>query len=338
MTRHRPYRPFSTCPHTYGVRPRPCSAIATEPCRPTACAGEHPHLTAFPPPFRHTPGQSRPRHTATVWRNPRQHPHRDGTFTFSAKERDSETGLSYFGSRYYSSDLSIWLSVDPMSDKYPSLSPYVYCANNPVMLVDPNGEEIYVEIDGIKYRYNGNGLEGKDGCEFVPKANSFEGRVLKDLNSLKNSKSSIIRNKMNDLIKSKHSHSIKLSSDGDDYNEALDNNNISIPGKGSGTITHYNPFSKKNNCVDGDRLSCAVLTHELLGHGWNKDKGMYEADRQTNNGVRYEEINAINLQNIVLKEHNLQPRTAIGRNGEPGIPIPESELDHYFTPKPQKNE
>ena len=63
-------------------------------------------------------------------------------YTFSAKERDAETGLSYFGARYYSSDLSIWLSVDPMSGKYPSLSPYVYCANNPVKLVDPNGEEI----------------------------------------------------------------------------------------------------------------------------------------------------------------------------------------------------
>ncbi len=62
--------------------------------------------------------------------------------TFSAKERDTETGLSYFGSRYYSSDLSIWLSIDPMSGKYPSLSPYVYCADNPVKLVDPNGESI----------------------------------------------------------------------------------------------------------------------------------------------------------------------------------------------------
>lgn len=62
-------------------------------------------------------------------------------FTFSAKEKDQETGFSYFGSRYYSSDLSIWLSVDPMASKYPSLSPYVYCANNPIKLVDPNGEE-----------------------------------------------------------------------------------------------------------------------------------------------------------------------------------------------------
>ena len=66
------------------------------------------------------------------------------TYTFSAKERDPETGLSYFGSRYYSSDLSIWLSVDPMAAKYPSLSPYTYCANNPVKLVDPNGEEMWI--------------------------------------------------------------------------------------------------------------------------------------------------------------------------------------------------
>ena len=65
-------------------------------------------------------------------------------YTFSAKEKDTETGYSYFGSRYYSSDLSIWLSVDPMSDKYPSLSPYVYCANNPIKLVDPDGEEIVI--------------------------------------------------------------------------------------------------------------------------------------------------------------------------------------------------
>lgn len=60
-------------------------------------------------------------------------------FAFSAKERDVETGLSYFGARYYSSELSIWLSVDPMSDKYPSTSPFAYCRDNPVILYDPNG-------------------------------------------------------------------------------------------------------------------------------------------------------------------------------------------------------
>ena len=44
--------------------------------------------------------------------------------------------------RHYHSALSIWLSVDPMSDKYPGTSPYTYCANNPVRLVDPDGREM----------------------------------------------------------------------------------------------------------------------------------------------------------------------------------------------------
>ncbi|MBO4588170.1 MAG: RHS repeat-associated core domain-containing protein [Bacteroidales bacterium] len=63
----------------------------------------------------------------------------------SGKEKDSETGYHYFGARYYNSDLSLWLSVDPMSDKYPSLSPYNYCAWNPMKLVDPNGDTVIVK-------------------------------------------------------------------------------------------------------------------------------------------------------------------------------------------------
>ena len=63
--------------------------------------------------------------------------------SFTGKERDSETGFSYFGARYYDSDiLTGWLSVDPMADKYPSLSPYAYCGWNPIKLVDPDGRMI----------------------------------------------------------------------------------------------------------------------------------------------------------------------------------------------------
>ena len=64
-------------------------------------------------------------------------------FTFTCKERDEETGYGYFGARYMDHELmTMWLSVDPMADKYPSISPYAYCAWNPVKLVDPNGREI----------------------------------------------------------------------------------------------------------------------------------------------------------------------------------------------------
>jgi RHS repeat-associated protein len=60
----------------------------------------------------------------------------DSRYKFTAKELDNETNYSYFGARYYDSDVSIWLSIDPLSDKYPSLSPFMYVAGNPMILVD----------------------------------------------------------------------------------------------------------------------------------------------------------------------------------------------------------
>ena len=68
-----------------------------------------------------------------------------GSLTFTGKERDEETGYGYFGARYMDHDLmTMWLSVDPLADKYPSISPYAYCAWNPVKLVDPDGNDWYV--------------------------------------------------------------------------------------------------------------------------------------------------------------------------------------------------
>ena len=65
--------------------------------------------------------------------------------SFTGKERDEETGYGYFGARYMDHDLmTLWISVDPMADKYPSISPYAYCAWNPVKLVDPKGREVYI--------------------------------------------------------------------------------------------------------------------------------------------------------------------------------------------------
>ncbi len=57
-----------------------------------------------------------------------------------------ETVYKYFGARYYDPNISIWLSVDPLSDKQPHWSPYVYCHNNPVHLVDPDGKLPIVPI------------------------------------------------------------------------------------------------------------------------------------------------------------------------------------------------
>ena len=64
------------------------------------------------------------------------------------EQRDEETGYGYFGARYMDHELMTgWLSVDPMADKYPSISPYAYCAWNPVVLVDPDGKECIADDD-----------------------------------------------------------------------------------------------------------------------------------------------------------------------------------------------
>ena len=82
--------------------------------------------------------------------------------SFTGKERDEETGYGYFGARYMDHELmTMWLSVDPMADKYPSMSPYAYCAWNPVKLVDPDG------MDTIYYNLYGKQLFSKTGGDDV---------------------------------------------------------------------------------------------------------------------------------------------------------------------------
>ena len=71
---------------------------------------------------------------------------------FSGKEKDAETGYGYFCARYMDHELmSMWLSVDQMADKHPSISPYAYCAWNPLKLVDPNGMDTIVFDGGGNY-------------------------------------------------------------------------------------------------------------------------------------------------------------------------------------------
>ncbi|MBP1646545.1 MAG: type secretion protein Rhs, partial [Bacteroidetes bacterium] len=92
-------------------------------------------------------------------------------YKFNGKEKDEETGYNYYGARYYYDWASIWLSVDPMSDKYPSTSSYAYCRNNPIMLVDPDGRDDYkVNSTGHITRLKDQS-KAKDGVDRLIKAN-----------------------------------------------------------------------------------------------------------------------------------------------------------------------
>ena len=62
-------------------------------------------------------------------------------YLFNGKELDEETGLYYYGARYYNPRESVWLSVDPLAEKYPNVSPYAYTFQNPIKYIDPRGLE-----------------------------------------------------------------------------------------------------------------------------------------------------------------------------------------------------
>jgi len=86
-------------------------------------------------------------------------------YKFTGKELDTETGLYYFGARYYDPKVSRWISCDPAFEEYLpvgnnnrnlpgeggifnpiNLALYHYAGNNPIKYVDPNGKSLLSNI------------------------------------------------------------------------------------------------------------------------------------------------------------------------------------------------
>ena len=111
-------------------------------------------------------------------------------YLFNGKELDEETGLYYYGARYYNPRESVWLSADPLSGYNPIMevehfidgqhnggvfnsfnnNTYIYCYQNPVILVDPNGKQaiagaVIGAIVDYGLQVGVNYIEGKRGIE-----------------------------------------------------------------------------------------------------------------------------------------------------------------------------
>ena len=128
-------------------------------------------------------------------------------YLFNAKEFDEETGLYYYGARYYDPRISLWISTDPKQESYFAFSSYVYCGNNPLIYIDPNGKEwedpaqaeklkakidnkitsIQKSILAQKARLESNQAKGKDISKQERKIADFESRI----SNLNQSKSDI---------------------------------------------------------------------------------------------------------------------------------------------------
>jgi RHS repeat-associated protein len=182
-------------------------------------------------------------------------------YLFNAKELDEETGLYYYGARYYDSRTSIWLGVDPMWEKYPGISSYAYCMNNSIRYTDPDGREVWIhymendELGKILYTANMN-YEGN---------NTFVSASVTALNAAYNNGGSEV---IDNLISSSDSFNILDQTPTDSKGNTIDALKFVESEYGGGDIyagmltnSSYSNYSK----VEG-------VSHELF-HGFQYEQG-----------------------------------------------------------------
>jgi len=197
-------------------------------------------------------------------------------YLFSGKERDEETGLLYFGARYQDSKYGIWYSVDPLAEKYPNISSYVYCADNPVKYIDPDGNWIKLS-EAIKYNSDASAVLTRKGlsnnlriglkdvfttpegltffAQFAKKGDRIAGHTFTEDGVLSN-----MTLEVNDYSFSEESGNIIPSSDA---------GSIKIDPK-TGTVT----FNINTYQLTNKEEIVETVAHETLDHGYKAEDGL----------------------------------------------------------------
>jgi RHS repeat-associated protein len=191
---------------------------------------------------------------------------------FGNKELDRTNGMDFydFEARAFDPTLMRFLSPDPLAEKYYSVSLYVYCGNNPVRYVDPDGRDIRLR-NFIKYDNNGNLTMYVGGLS--PKTES----AMKDLMKTSEVKAYFAQYaKKGDVL-----GGYTFTEDGKLSDITLNFNDFSFS-KETGNVTAapgsgYNIMSDDKNTVDLGVVSYGVdkysigetLTHETQLHGYD---------------------------------------------------------------------
>lgn len=106
-------------------------------------------------------------------------------YRFNGKEdQEGEFGVPTldYGARHYTPSSARWLSMDPLAEKYYGVSPYVFCNNDPVNFVDPDGRGIYsIDPDGKISKINDD--EKVHQLHLVDKDGNTTGKMIELSNS-----------------------------------------------------------------------------------------------------------------------------------------------------------
>ena len=219
-------------------------------------------------------------------------------YKYNGKELDSKKGLNWYdyGARHYDAALGRFTTNDRFAEKYYSMSPYQYGANNPVNNIDVNGDTIVVNP-------NPNGLIDNVRM-FFGFDTKYQKDVKADLQQLKKDDKEI-GEMIIELEKSKNVHSITRTKRGKSNSSGFDREKAKkeIP---QGSIINYDPDVKTD--INGNHRTPRIgLSHELQ-HSSDVDKGIMSYEN-IGNGIPMREIRAINTENKIRKRTGDAKRT-----------------------------
>ena len=229
----------------------------------------------------------------------------DLPYKFNGKELDEETGLYYYGARYMNPIASIWYGVDPLTEKYPNVSAFVYCMGNPVKLVDPDGRYVaYDASDGKQYIYHNRRFnirvyndEGKVvGLKpvEVPKG-SFMYQVLGALNSISKSKDPIVQKVFSVVtdINDKHCTTIArgYSPDGSDTQATDGAYKILI------SLNYSQDLKNDTRGELAQQTFAECLAHEIK-HAYDHIKGINTNTLYPGHNFKFTEFSAVHFENL----------------------------------------
>jgi RHS repeat-associated protein len=238
-------------------------------------------------------------------------------YLFNAKELDEETGLYYYGARYYDPRISLWLSTDPLQEKYPNVSAYAYCIQNPINIIDPDGKKLVYLIrtkDGtaIRLTYSKGNFFYNDGRIYSLSSGNYDKTaytVLKQYRKILDSGDKVLINQLHQLEKSEKIHLMQEGKTGSKARK-----------EGNKTRTFWD-FSEKAKDrfekIEGIPYSeFSTIAHEMR-HQYDRNINNDTDNLEENTAKDPSEIRAVNLFGF-----NSPPLAAKNKNYSLKIPRP----------------